>query len=371
MLLRGSNIEETAKYECVSPAELMRVLERGDRRVEGRGTEPYRVESHGEEGEVGGGVLVHPLCAIANEIFTCEKMQKWLMSNAEQEMSDMMIASLRKGSNNNRVKQFLATQNSSSWLVVNPTSHHTTLTNDDMQALCLHRLSMPMPTSYRWPRFCQMCKKRVDERDCDGSHSCHCMCNSGMKIARHEEMKHAFQGLFEDAKLIHFNEPAITQTPAALRGDTQIPNGVGNGPIIVDYAVVDPARSGVKGREIGEAAEATAKSKRRTYAKKCERSGTTFIPVIMETQGFFHPEALKLVRDVARRCLPAERDEELRKGFYKWQKIRLEVALARAVAHGLRRHEREIVKGREGWNASSFDKFVNEGLPLYHFDGVQ
>ena len=139
---------------------------------------------------------------------------------------------------------------------------------------------------------------------------------------------------------------------------------------MVDYAVVDPAAKAVKGRKLGEAAEMGVRRKKATYTKKCQRSGTTFIPLVMETQGYFHPEALKFVRDVARMSLPAERDEGLRKKFYTWQKIRLEVALARVVAYGLKRHAKEVVKGRKGWNVSSFDKHVNEDMPLCYFAGA-
>ena len=188
-----------------------------------------------------------------------------------------------------------------------------------------YRLGSPV---YAKEGLCSACKQQTS--DAFGDHSLGCSSN-GERIFRHNILRDAIFQTAKQAALSPAKEensllPGSGDKPA----DVYIPGWASGRDAALDVSVVSTLQAQLvkkAGEEVGSAADRRHKEKLSRYYESCDQEGIQFLPVVIETLGGWHPEAVHVLTKLAKQLAShtGAKPEETISHFYQ----RLGILLAK------------------------------------------
>jgi hypothetical protein len=169
---------------------------------------------------------------------------------------------------------------------------------------CLLRLRLSVADSGA-PTHCAGCNRALkwgnaDECDMAYAHLLACpRMLGGQTIHRHDSIKNTIARFAREARMQVTIEPPRLSADSRIRPDLLLFDAGDNSCTMVDVSVTVPLADShleAAAKHIGATAEAVAKAKRVKYAKLAEDQQATFLPFVMESYGFLHHEAEKIIQ---------------------------------------------------------------------------
>jgi hypothetical protein len=149
--------------------------------------------------------------------------------------------------------------------------------------------------------------------DKEGDHAIGCAIN-GERISRHNHIRDALFNAAAQATLGPVKEPDGLLTGSDDRpADILIPYWTQGRSTALDVSVISPLQAAQVERcalDGGKAVESRYTEKMRKYHGRCEREGLTFIPMVVDTLGGWHPAALQVITKLGRQVARAVGKEE-------------------------------------------------------------
>ena len=184
---------------------------------------------------------------------------------------------------------------------------------------------------YSQEGVCTACKREVN--DVLGDHAVGCS-SEGERIFRHNIIRDAIFGSAKQSSLSPTKEEsALLPGNEGKPADVLIPNWFSGRDAALDISVVSPLQKQLvkkASEETGSAAVKRHNDKLAKYYQRCNEEGIEFLPVVVETLGGWHPEAIFVIKKLAGQLASqtGQRTEETTRHLFQ----RLSVLLARGNA---------------------------------------
>jgi hypothetical protein len=188
----------------------------------------------------------------------------------------------------------------SSWISPTTANMHVPnfMTNAEFVVLIRNRLGLPvLPLATP----CAMCKGRL-VADVAGRHSLCCL-GLGFRHRVHNALRKAIYGLAMRAHMTPKEESNCFTDAPTLRVDVLLQENCGPRPTAIDISVIFPLQPGLvhaAATKPGGASERQQAGKFAKYGALCESNGIRLCPLIVDTFGAWGPDALPLLRLMAR-----------------------------------------------------------------------
>ena len=141
--------------------------------------------------------------------------------------------------------------------------------------------------------------------DALGDHAMHCRDDNGLKARRHDQLRDSIFKEAQHASLDPKKEmPGLILNSQSRPADVFIPNWIDGRKMAFDVSVISPTQEAVLHRAADSAAAANEmrkSSKNRNHFDNCRAEGITFQPLVVDTFGGWDKDAVKLLKDIARR----------------------------------------------------------------------
>jgi hypothetical protein len=166
-------------------------------------------------------------------------------------------------------------------------------------AICRFFLGLPIPLL---PASCLFCSAPLDPQ---GSHSTFCKVNNGEIIKRHNAVRNAIWSFCAEAGLTAILEKKgiLGDVGGKRRPADVLVKGFSSLDMCLDVAVTSPLQSKFVSKAAesdGHSASAYFNLKKLKYAADVEESGSmSFLPLVVETFGRWHPDSLRFLDSLA------------------------------------------------------------------------